>query len=178
MTITDLEGFTFYADTITVNGHTCEDSGITLDSKLSAVQYHKGNNYCLEEPLMTKVPSTKYQYAVDKYFEVETVKKVAQNLVDNPPYIEPTLDEKIQTLKNDVQTHLDTTAQSLGFDDINSISKFLSLSTSIFYADANNLNIWQNSVWEWIEPELHKVLNGIRTMPTRDEALIEIPKFN
>lgn len=164
-----MKTLTYIGNTVIIDGRDIQIE-TELPSDIEAVQFHKGRDYFLEEPLMTKVPLEKYQYAIDEF-------NAAKELIDNKTNVEPTQDEKIKSIKRSIQDHLDSTALDLGFDNINSISKFLSLHDSIFYSDAMKLNEWQDSVWTYAEPELDKAIRGERTIPTIDEALDEIPKF-
>jgi len=66
MTFNDIKEFTYISNQVTVDGETREVI-TTLDNILDAVQFHKGREYLLEEPLMTKVPFSKYQNILDEW---------------------------------------------------------------------------------------------------------------
>lgn len=169
MKIEDVKTLTYTGNTLDINGRSVQIQTALTDCEF--VQFHKGRDYYIEEPKMEQVSLTKYEFLFAEYDE-------AIELEDNPPVVEPTQEGSILAIKADIQSHLDNTAKGLGFDDINSISKFLVLTESIFYADAMALTVWQNSVWEYIEPELKKVEDGLRTVPTKEEALAEIPQYS
>lgn len=98
MKFTDIKSMTFLKDNVNIDGRDIQIS-ISLDEKISAVQFHKGNNFCLEEPLMKAVPLTKYQFVLDE-FEKE------KNILDTPK--EKTLqdlkDEKLTDIKSTYET--------------------------------------------------------------------------
>ena len=60
---------TYIDNTVIVDGEALEVGTELTD--FDAVQFHKGNNYCIQEPDMTKSTLSKYQFALDEW---ETVK--------------------------------------------------------------------------------------------------------
>ena len=66
MTFNDIKEFTYVGSQVTIDGETREIT-INLDDTLDAVQFHKGKDYLLEEPLMTRVPFSKYQNILDEW---------------------------------------------------------------------------------------------------------------
>jgi len=81
----------------------------------------------------------------------------------------------VENIKQAVQAHLDSKAVAQGFDDINSISKFMGFDNS-FRASAEALALLTANTWAYIESELVKVEAGTRTLPaTIDEVIAELP---
>ena len=95
MNFTDIKTLTIIENKVSVDGEELEIQ-TSLDDGIDAVQFHKGIDFCLEEPNMTKVALEKYQYALDEYV-------IAKDLIDNPTL---TLDEvkqnKISELSNSI----------------------------------------------------------------------------
>jgi hypothetical protein len=88
----------------------------------------------------------------------------------------PDDEQKLNMIKGAIQRHIDLKAQSLGFDDINSVAKYIGF-TNTYQTDALSLAQWTVSVWEYVEAELVKMESGTRTIPTVDEAILELPTF-
>jgi len=92
------------------------------------------------------------------------------------PYVPPTLsDDEIQAAKlkqfeQAVQSHLDTTARSKGYDDINSIAKYL-VEGNQFYAECYALSIWCAEVWAYCYDQVD-IFKG-----TVEEFILTLPKF-
>lgn len=85
----------------------------------------------------------------------------------------PTEEQKIILLKGAVQESLDAKARVLGFDDLNSISKYLTHENR-FKAQALSLALIASKTWEYVEDELIKVETGVRIMPTPQEFIQEL----
>ena len=70
MLFTDLKTFTYIRNSVSVNG-TDREVQTSLNELITAVQFHAGRDYLLEEPLMTKVPLLKYQNILDEWEAAE-----------------------------------------------------------------------------------------------------------
>jgi len=90
MEFKDVTSLTLIKDTAIVNGVEIQID-TTLPANLTAVQFHSGRDYCIEEPNMERVELTKYQYALDEFEE-------KADLLKNPVYTLRELKDK-QTLK-------------------------------------------------------------------------------
>lgn len=88
----------------------------------------------------------------------------------------PNDEQKLNMISAAVQQYIDLKAQSLGFDNINSVAKYIGF-TNTYQADALALAQWTVSIWEYIEAELVKMQAGQRTIPTVDEAIAELPTY-
>jgi len=75
-----------------------------------------------------------------------------------------------------VQNHLDTKAQSLRYDNINAIGKYVGYEND-FQAEAEALGAWASSCWKVAGQTEADVQAGVRTMPTVDEVLAELPSY-
>jgi len=76
MNFSDIKQMTYVGNSVIVDSRDIEIT-ISLKEDITAVQFHKGNNFCLEEPLMQEVPLAKYQFVLDE-FEKE------KNILDTP----------------------------------------------------------------------------------------------
>lgn len=85
-------------------------------------------------------------------------------------------DTLIKELEVKIQLHIDDTARIYGFDNINSIGKYLGY-VNDYQAVSESLGSWTASVWKYIENQLVLVNDGTRTLPTIEEALLEIPVY-
>jgi hypothetical protein len=75
-----------------------------------------------------------------------------------------------------IQNHLDAKAQSLRYDNINAIGKYVGYAND-FQAEAEKLGAWASSCWKVAGDIEADVLAGNRPMPTVDEVLSELPAF-
>ena len=75
-----------------------------------------------------------------------------------------------------VQAHLDDTAKSKGYDDINSIAKYLIIG-NYFYDEANSLSLWCGDVWAYCYTLLDEVTAGKTAQPTIDELINQLPSI-
>ena len=89
----------------------------------------------------------------------------------------PNDEQKMDMIKRAIQLNLNVQARELGFDGINSIAKYMGFDNK-YRADAESLARWTVSVWEYAEAELVKMQEGSRTVPTVDEAILELPAYN
>lgn len=89
------------------------------------------------------------------------------------PEVVKTIEEIQQEIINKVQTIIDDTAKARGYDDMNSVAKYLRPS-SPFYSEAVALLDWTDSVWV----KLYEIQANIgTTIPTIDEILVQLPEF-
>ena len=87
----------------------------------------------------------------------------------------------INIIKAGIQVHIDSKALELGFDNINSIAKFMGYDNT-YRAAAESLALWTVSCWEYIEVEFAKTALPIddinyRTIPTLEVAILELPVY-
>lgn len=74
MNFNEINSFTYTENVVTIDGNSFEID-TSLDSELSAVQYHQGKGI-LEEPLMVSVSESKYQYAIDEWVESKNISEL------------------------------------------------------------------------------------------------------
>ena len=157
---------------ITVNTMKPLKRGTNGMGKLSPDETYIANGYY---PLINNKPSydsvTQTISSVDSVDEENKVVNRVYTIADKP--IEEVIEEQAILVKRAVQLHIDTKAQTLGFDDINSIAKFMGFENK-YRVDADSLAVWTTNVWDYIETEFAKVELDERSLPTVDEAIIEI----
>jgi len=84
--------------------------------------------------------------------------------------------EKAQVMEEVIAKHLDSKAQSFGFDDIKSARTYTGFNNH-FKPIAIKLAKWSADVWFKAEQIKQEVAKGKREMPTVEELLNELPKF-
>jgi len=89
---------------------------------------------------------------------------------------EEILVQEVTDINNAIQNHLDTKAQSLRYDNINAIGKYVGYEND-FRAEAEKLGAWASSCWKVAGVIEADVSAGNRVMPTVDEVLAELPVF-
>ena len=93
-----------------------------------------------------------------------------------------TRSEKIYliALQNEITTkvdrHIDKQAKSLGYDDINSIAKYL-VNGNPFQDECEKLSLWVASCWITVHTIQSDVEQGLRAIPTVQEVIDELPIY-
>ena len=95
-------------------------------------------------------------------------------IVENPErIIEP--EEIIQIYEDAVQSHLDSTAQSRGYDNTYTCLSYLSSTDAKWNREAKAFNYWRDSVWL----KCHEILNAFKSgeieQPTVEELIASLP---
>lgn len=105
----------------------------------------------------------------------------ATHIINNEPVTivpEPlplTPEQIIANISNAVQNHLDSVARSRMYDNILSLCSYVNTGDSTFDAEGNAGRIWRSAVWRYCHQLLTDVQNGIRTVPTTEELIAELP---
>jgi hypothetical protein len=73
-----------------------------------------------------------------------------------------------------VQSVIDKAAQALGFDNIDSITKYIGFANT-FEADATSLRNWVPLIWDYVYKVRADIESGARAEPTVEELLLELP---
>lgn len=74
-----------------------------------------------------------------------------------------------------VQHHLDTVAQERGYDNILSLCSYATSSDMTHSAEGQAGVEWRDAVWNYCFSVLGEVTNELRTLPTPDELIAELP---
>lgn len=111
----------------------------------------------------------------DDYIGADLV-SITQTEADNlrNPPLTPT--QQLLAISGAIQNHLDTKAQSLRYDNINAIGKYVGYIND-FQAEAEALGAWASSCWKVAGQIEADVQSGVRAMPTVDEVLAELPVY-
>lgn len=82
-------------------------------------------------------------------------------------------------LELEVQKHLDTTAQSIGYDNIYTACTYADEpAVAKFQTEGRALRAWRSLVWAHAAQVLADVQGGQRTTPTAEALIAELPVFN
>ena len=96
-------------------------------------------------------------------------------LLDPPA---PTEAEVIAAIASRVQTHLDQTARSIGYDDIKTAVTYADEpSVPKFQQEGQALRAWRSLVWAKCYELLDEVNAGTRSAMTTEEIIAELPEF-
>jgi len=129
--------------------------------------------WMLDESKEDTIPA--WCYNKDGYFVVETLPDDIQAMVDEQN-AQRELDDYKKSLNSKIQILLNRQALNLGYDNINSIGKYIGYDNP-YREQAEGLGTWTANVWATAEQIQQDVLNGDREMPTVDEVLAELPKY-
>lgn len=115
------------------------------------------------------------------YDYVEYLAWIAEGNVPEPAFTEAELagmaiNNLISEGKIAIQNLLDNTARIHGFDDLNSIGKYVGYDNA-FRFKAEALGGWAASCWVIAKKIQDDVLSGNRAMPTIEQVLSEIPSY-
>jgi len=86
------------------------------------------------------------------------------------------LQSVIKTMNSGIQAHLNTQAQLLRYDDINSIGKYVGYDNE-FRVESEKLGAWAGSCWKVAEQIETDVINEVREIPTLEEVILELPTY-
>jgi len=100
--------------------------------------------------------------------------KTEQEILDEENRLEIQIQQK--AFNGAIQNHLDTKAQSLRYDNINAIGKYVGYIND-FQSEAEALGAWASSCWVVAGQIEVDVQSGTRPMPTVDEVLAELPTY-
>lgn len=85
MNFSEIKSFLYYGNMVIIDTHSIEIP-TPLADEFDAVQYNKGGSV-LEEPLMTVVPESKYQYVIDEWetaFDTKHADRKQQEMAQDP----------------------------------------------------------------------------------------------
>lgn len=73
-----------------------------------------------------------------------------------------------------IQKHLDAGAQAAGYDNVLSAVSYAGY-TNPYQAEGQSFLAWRGNVWSYAYEQMGLVLTGLRTKPTPDELIAELP---
>lgn len=120
---------------------------------------------------------------VSVYYEIPEIPNI--NLADSYIYIDniislaPITDsKKIAIIKSKVSEYLNSKAQEKGYDNIINASLRAALPGSPYYSEGVAYGEWMDNVWAYCYQELDKIQQGLRTEPTIEEFISELPQLS
>lgn len=84
-------------------------------------------------------------------------------------------EETLNEFKDIVQKHLDKTANDWGYDNIYTAIGYIGDPHIEFDLEGQMFRNWRSAVWVYVNQELAKLQQGLRTIPTESEAIAELP---
>ncbi len=91
------------------------------------------------------------------------------------PY-QPTQLDIVKEFESKIQSHLDETARSKGYDNIMTACSYAG-APNPFENEAKAFITWRGEVWAYAFAELVKVQEGRRQVPDLEEFIAELPTF-
>ena len=88
--------------------------------------------------------------------------------------ISRSLDQLNKEAERAIQEHINTTVKDRGYDNENSIAKYL-VDGNPFYAECKAISLWIGSVWTYTHQVQADVQGGIRPLLTIQELIAELP---
>lgn len=98
-----------------------------------------------------------------------------ETTVPDPVIPLPTADQIIATLTGAVQRHLDAAAQARNYDSILSLCSYAGSAHTKFGPEGRAGALWRDAVWAKCYAVLADVQAGLRTAPTADGLIAELP---
>lgn len=118
-----------------------------------------------------------YDPELEDLVNVEPVMGDAVQFLVNPKPVEVT-DLIWQARKSDViQRHLDNTAQGYGYTNIFTATTYATSQSPKFGPEGIAFRDWRDQVWAAGYQIISDVKNGLRTMPSDDNLIQELPPF-
>jgi len=114
-------------------------------------------------------------YNKEGYFVVESLPDDIQAMVDAES-TQKELEDYKKSVNSKIQILLNRQALALGYDNINSIGKYIGYDNP-YREQAESLGSWAANVWATAEQIEADVKAGNRDMPTVDEVLAELPSY-
>lgn len=114
------------------------------------------------------------------YPNAKIPKELEEWLLTNTPAQEFTdaelLAQAQQEFSDTIQQHLDSKAKEFRYDSMNSARSYAGYANA-FQAEAIALGTWASNCWVYAGQVEADVLAGTRTMPTKEELLLELPSY-
>ena len=84
---------------------------------------------------------------------------------------EEIIDSVSTNFQNTIQNHIAEFVKSKGYDNENSIAKYL-VEGNPFYIECKALSLWIGNVWLFANNLQNEVIGGVRAMPETNEELV------
>lgn len=99
-------------------------------------------------------------------------------VVPIPEPASPTPEEIKKQLEQLVQDWLDSEAQKLNYDNLDSTAKYLFCDDPVFKTEAIAFSKWAGRVWRKCYQIVDEVVAGTREIPTTEQLFAELPQLN
>ena len=141
-------------------------------NKPKVLSVNDSNDY---RPIEDNVPTidTATQRIAGSSYEVLADKVVKSYQVVDIPQKE-LMEAKAKELERDVQAHINTTVKDRGYDDENSIAKYL-VEGNPFEPECKKISLWIGNVWTYTHQVQADIQTGTREIPTAEELIAELP---
>jgi len=91
-------------------------------------------------------------------------------------YMSAKILQVVKGIEQAVQSSINTKCVELGYDNENSIAKYLVVGNP-FYDECRSISLWIGAVWVYVNQVKNDVEGGTRSMPTVEELLAELPAY-
>ena len=122
------------------------------------------NTKVLDNTETYELDEDNYIVKVTKGQRVKTVEEVENERLQN-------LENVKNNFQNTIQNHITEFVKSKGYDNENSIAKYL-VEGNPFYIECKALSLWIGNVWLFANNLQNEVISGVRAMPETNEELI------
>lgn len=101
-------------------------------------------------------------------------------VAQDPPAPQPPSADQIRAARvAEVQQHMDSAAQALGYDDIQTAVTYADEpAVPRFQAEGHAFRAWRSRVWAHCYQVLDEVQAGLRTIPTSEALIYELPELH
>ena len=84
------------------------------------------------------------------------------------------LNQAKEEMEQAIESHINSTIVAKGYNSQDSIAKYLVVENP-FYTECAAFSLWIGDVWEYSYQVQADVMDGIRTIPTTEELIAELP---
>lgn len=77
-----------------------------------------------------------------------------------------------------IQAHMETVAQSRGYQDADRLASYTTSGNATWSAEAVTFSAWRDAVWAYSFEQMAAVQSGVRQAPTVDGLIAELPAID
>jgi hypothetical protein len=144
--------------------------GVTTDADGNTVQAWKVVDMFNDYQAEKKDVDGEQVYDADGNKVYYTVTKAEQEA----EYLAKLQEQKVKATEQEIQNHINEVVKDLGYDDENSIAKYL-VSGNPFYDECSAISLWIGNVWVTAFTIQQEVLAGTREEP--EDIIAELPIY-
>lgn len=137
-------------------------------------------NYRTDENNIIISPVDKSQKVALEGYK-QTNKNICVGMIDNldntfsNPVIEPTQEDINKHIETLVQGHLDQSAEDWGYDSILHAVSYIGDPDITYNKEGVMFRNWRSAVWVYVNAERVKFEQGLRTIPSDADLIVELP---